>query len=81
LVSRQWPELIRDVEDALGKDPAGEKGQALAARWIGLVEEFTAGSGDRQRPEETLCGPRELAEPGPAADAAVPHQPGGMQVH
>jgi len=42
-VSRQWLELIRDVEAALGEDPAGEKGQSLAARWTGLVEEFTAG--------------------------------------
>ncbi|MGO4884202.1 MAG: MerR family transcriptional regulator [Bryobacteraceae bacterium] len=42
-VSRRWLELIRDVEAALGEDPAGEKGQALAARWTGLVEEFTGG--------------------------------------
>jgi DNA-binding transcriptional MerR regulator len=42
-ISRQWMELIRDVEAALGEDPAGEKGRALAARWTGLVEEFTGG--------------------------------------
>jgi len=42
-VSRQWLELIGDVEGALGEDPAGEKGQALAGRWTGLVEEFTGG--------------------------------------
>jgi MerR family transcriptional regulator, thiopeptide resistance regulator len=42
-VSRQWMELIRDVEAALGEDPAGDKGHALAARWTGLVEEFTGG--------------------------------------
>jgi MerR family transcriptional regulator, thiopeptide resistance regulator len=42
-VSRQWLELIRDVEAALGQDPAGETGQALAARWMGLIEEFTGG--------------------------------------
>jgi DNA-binding transcriptional MerR regulator len=42
-VSRQWLELIRDVEAALGEDPAGTRGQALAARWTGLVEEFTGG--------------------------------------
>ena len=40
-VGRQWLELIRDVEAALSEDPAGETGQALAARWTGLVEEFT----------------------------------------
>ena len=42
-VSREWMELIRDVEAARGEDPAGEKGQALAARWVGLLEEFTGG--------------------------------------
>ncbi|HLY20207.1 MAG TPA: MerR family transcriptional regulator [Bryobacteraceae bacterium] len=42
-VSRQWLELIRDVEAAVAEDPAGEKGQALAGRWIGLIEEFTGG--------------------------------------
>lgn len=42
-VSREWMNLIRDVEAALGEDPAGEKGQALAGRWMGLVEEFTGG--------------------------------------
>jgi DNA-binding transcriptional MerR regulator len=42
-VSREWMELIRDVEAAHGEDPAGDKGQALAARWIALVEEFTGG--------------------------------------
>jgi DNA-binding transcriptional MerR regulator len=45
-VSRQWMELIRDVEAALDEDPAGEKGQALAARWTGLVEEFTGGDAE-----------------------------------
>jgi DNA-binding transcriptional MerR regulator len=42
-VSREWLELIRDVEAALGEDPASPKGQALAGRWTALVEEFTGG--------------------------------------
>jgi DNA-binding transcriptional MerR regulator len=42
-VSRQWTELIADVQAALGQDPAGEQGSALAARWTALVEEFTGG--------------------------------------
>jgi MerR family transcriptional regulator, thiopeptide resistance regulator len=42
-VSREWTELFRDVESALGEDPAGEKAQLLAARWKKLVEEFTGG--------------------------------------
>jgi hypothetical protein len=40
-VSRDWLELIRDVEAALAENPASGKAQALAARWSGLVEEFT----------------------------------------
>lgn len=40
-VSRQWNELIADVESALAEDPASEKAQALAARWKALVDEFT----------------------------------------
>jgi DNA-binding transcriptional MerR regulator len=40
-VSREWSDLFRDVEAALETDPAGPRAQALAARWMGLVEEFT----------------------------------------
>lgn len=40
-VSRQWSELIADVEAALSEGPEGAKGQALAARWNELVEGFT----------------------------------------
>jgi DNA-binding transcriptional MerR regulator len=42
-VSRQWNELIADVEAVLGEDPAGETAQKLAARWKELVEGFTGG--------------------------------------
>ncbi len=41
--SRQWTELIAEVKAALGDDPAGPKVQALAARWMKLVEGFTGG--------------------------------------
>jgi DNA-binding transcriptional MerR regulator len=41
--TKAWTELFRDVEAALGEDPAGEKAQALAARWRKLVEGFTGG--------------------------------------
>ena len=40
-VSREWTELFRDVEAVLDQDPAGEVAQALADRWMKLVEEFT----------------------------------------
>jgi len=42
-VSRDWAALFRDVEAALGEDPAGAKAQELAARWSKLVREFTGG--------------------------------------
>ena len=41
--SGEWSDLFRDVEAALGEDPAGAKAQALAARWKKLVEGFTGG--------------------------------------
>ena len=41
--SRQWTELIAEVKAALGDDPAGPRVQALAARWLALVEAFTGG--------------------------------------
>jgi len=41
--SRQWTELIAEVRAALGEDPAGPQVQALAARWVKLVEGFTGG--------------------------------------
>jgi DNA-binding transcriptional MerR regulator len=42
-VSAEWTELFRDVEACLNEDPAGEKAQALAARWKKLVAGFTGG--------------------------------------
>jgi DNA-binding transcriptional MerR regulator len=45
--SKQWQarvDLFRDIEAALGADPAGPKGQALAARWQAQIE--TASGGD-----------------------------------
>lgn len=42
---REWQKLIGEVESAAaeGLDPSSERAQALAARWDGLVEEFTGG--------------------------------------
>ena len=42
---RDWAELMREVEEAraAGEDPAGERAQALAARWEGLIGQFTGG--------------------------------------
>jgi DNA-binding transcriptional MerR regulator len=47
-VTRDWNNLTRDIETAIAEGVASsdEKGQELAARWRGLVEEFT--DGDRE---------------------------------
>ena len=45
---RDWPVLIKDVEAALGDDPASAKVQALAARWRKLIEGFTGGNREVQ---------------------------------
>jgi len=47
-VSRQWTELIAEVQAAMnaGEDPASPNAQALAARWKELVEGFTKGDPD-----------------------------------
>jgi len=42
-VSRQWSELMAEVEAAKAASPASELAQGLAARWKALVEEFTGG--------------------------------------
>jgi DNA-binding transcriptional MerR regulator len=43
---RDWAALIPEVEAAAkeGIDPAGEKAQELASRWMALVESFTGGN-------------------------------------
>ena len=42
---REWQKLMGEVEAAAaeGLDPASERAQSLAARWEGLIEEFTGG--------------------------------------
>ncbi|MDT5294560.1 MAG: hypothetical protein QOJ76_1440, partial [Acidobacteriota bacterium] len=41
----EWQKLLGEVEAAVaeGLDPASERARALAARWEGLIEEFTGG--------------------------------------
>ncbi|MGH9833328.1 MAG: TipAS antibiotic-recognition domain-containing protein [Blastocatellia bacterium] len=41
--SRDWAELLKEVEASLDEDPASEKVQALATRWSELIEAFTGG--------------------------------------
>lgn len=46
---RDWPALIKEVEAALQEDPASEKAQALAERWVNLVQGFTGGDPEIQK--------------------------------
>jgi MerR family transcriptional regulator, thiopeptide resistance regulator len=48
-VTREWNELFRDVEAALGEDPASPTAQSLVARWKKLVGEFTRGNPEIQK--------------------------------
>lgn len=45
---RDWADLIKEVEAAVGEDPASAKVQALAARWRKLIEGFTGGNREVQ---------------------------------
>ncbi|HEY1239069.1 MAG TPA: MerR family transcriptional regulator [Bryobacteraceae bacterium] len=56
--TRDWTELFRDVEAALEEDPAGPRAQALADRWMKLVEGFTGGDPDITRSVSNLYNDR-----------------------
>ena len=47
----EWQELIEQVRAEMnnGTDPANERVQQLAARWMGLVKEFTDNKPDIER--------------------------------
>jgi DNA-binding transcriptional MerR regulator len=42
---RAWATLLKEVEEAarVGEDPASERSQSLAARWLELLGQFTGG--------------------------------------
>jgi DNA-binding transcriptional MerR regulator len=50
-VEAEWPELIAQVRAAMerGADPASPEVQALARRWMGLINEFTGGDAGIER--------------------------------
>jgi DNA-binding transcriptional MerR regulator len=47
--TKQWTELFREVEASLDEDPASAKAQALAARWVALIQGFTGGDPEVQK--------------------------------
>src|SRR5215475_12207004 len=42
-IEKEWEQLYADAEACLGEDPAGPKGQELAARSFELINQFTGG--------------------------------------
>jgi hypothetical protein len=50
-VEQQWAQLFRDVEAALDTDTAGAQAQALAKRWMTLIEDF--GGPNQVRSDDT----------------------------
>ena len=50
-VTRDWAELVADIEKAMadGIKPSESRAQVLAARWRGLVNEFTGGNTEIQK--------------------------------
>jgi DNA-binding transcriptional MerR regulator len=47
---REWPDLIKQVEEAIaaGEKPEGAQAQALADRWLTLIQGFTGGNKEIQ---------------------------------
>jgi len=41
-----WKQLWSDAERLVGEDPGNESAQALAKRWVALVEDFTGGDAE-----------------------------------
>ena len=78
----EWAELMERVraEMEAGTDPSNERVQALAARWMGLIQEFTGGDpgierslGNMWRQEENIHGvdTAEVREMGEYISAAM----------
>jgi DNA-binding transcriptional MerR regulator len=57
--SREWQELYRDIGEALGDDPASEKAQALADRWLTLAVRAYRGDPEVQTDSMTAWMDRE----------------------
>ncbi len=55
-VEAEWPELIAQVRAEMeqGTDPASERVQALARRWMALVAEFTGGNPEIEKSLRTM---------------------------
>lgn len=56
--NRDWVELHADIEAAVKEDPEGAKGQALAARWMKLIHDFTGGDPEILKGLQTMMEDR-----------------------
>jgi MerR family transcriptional regulator, thiopeptide resistance regulator len=71
--AKDWAAFYADVEASLGEDPTGPKGQALAARWEKLIEDFTGGDPDIFEGLKAMMADRENWPPeAKAASRATP---------
>lgn len=55
----EWQELYRDIRAVLGEDPAGDRAQALADRWLQLSVRAYQGEPDLQTPSPAAWMDRE----------------------
>jgi DNA-binding transcriptional MerR regulator len=60
-IDAQWKALIAEVEASLALDPASDKVQLLAERWMGLVGQFTQGDPAMQASLKKLYASKEQA--------------------
>jgi hypothetical protein len=54
-VEQDWADLFRDVEAVLETDPASAPAQALAKRWMRLLEEFAGPNQMRNDDTQAPC--------------------------
>ncbi len=55
-VEAEWPRLMAEVRAEMkkGTDPASERVQSLAKRWMGLMQEFTGGNPEIERAARSM---------------------------
>jgi MerR family transcriptional regulator, thiopeptide resistance regulator len=73
-VEAEWPILIAEVRDAMnaGTDPADPHVQALAQRWMGLVQEFTGGNPGIEKSLRTMYQNEAPQDIHPSIDPRMP---------
>jgi MerR family transcriptional regulator, thiopeptide resistance regulator len=72
-VEAEWPRLMAEVRAAIdaGTDPSDPHVQALAARWQGLVREFTGGNPGIEKSLRTMYANESPQDMHPAVDPRI----------